>query len=83
MSHPLRIKETTLHRIVLMAMSITLILQTMSIDGTLGWRVVFPLIAIYPGITALISWKLRPSRKKLEADKRTADIRYANAATRA
>jgi hypothetical protein len=63
MSSEAAYKEGLSHHAIMMAMSITAIVETLSIDGPLGWRVVFPLIAIYPGIVALIGWSLSPWSK--------------------
>ena len=76
MSHHVGIRETTLHRIIMMTASIMLIVQTMSVDQDLGWRVIFPLIAIYPGIMALVGGKLRPSRTTFTSSGDTQDLGY-------
>lgn len=78
MSHHFGLKETTLHRLVMMAASITLIIQTMSVDDLLGWRVIFPLVAIYPGIIALVGRKLKSPKAKLGAGGSTPKVGYAN-----
>ena len=41
------------HRIFLMTISLSLIVVTLTTDGSLGWKVAFPLLAINPGISAL------------------------------
>jgi len=44
------------HRVFFMIMSLSLIVVTLTTDGSLGWKVVFPLLAISPGISALTGW---------------------------
>lgn len=82
MSHHFGLKETTVHRLVMMAASITLIVQTMSVDDPLGWRVIFPLVAIYPGIVALVGRKLKSSKTKLSTGGNRPKIGYSNLVTR-
>jgi len=78
----LSFKEETFHRISTMAMSIILIVETLSIDEPLGWRVIFPLLAIYPGIAALIGWDLFPSRDPFTRHaSANARVDYANIPT--
>jgi hypothetical protein len=76
MSRHIGIRESTLHRIIMMGTSLLLIVQTMSVDDELGWRVIFPLIAIYPGLAALLGFKLRPSREMFEAGKNKPEVGY-------
>ena len=45
-------------RVSLMVLSLGLIVVTLATQGPLGWKVIFPLIAIYPGIIALTGWDL-------------------------
>ena len=78
MSHDPAINEELFHRVTMMIMSITLIVETLFMAGPLGWRVAFPLIAIYPGIAALIGWNLRPWTKMFGPDKHGAGIKYKN-----
>jgi hypothetical protein len=60
MSHDPRMNEEISHRVTMLLLSIMLILSTLSMDGPLGWRAVFPLIAIWPGIAALVGLHLAP-----------------------
>jgi len=60
MSHNNQVNEEISHRVTMLILSITLLLATMSMDGPLGWRSIFPLIAIWPGITAFIGLRLAP-----------------------
>jgi hypothetical protein len=43
----------TTRRVSLMVLSLGLIAVTLATQGPLGWKVIFPLLAIYPGIIAL------------------------------
>ena len=45
-------------RVSLMVLSLGLIAVTLATQGPLGWKVIFPLLAIYPGIIALTGWDL-------------------------
>ena len=49
-------KQGTAQRISLLILSIALIAVTLSMQGPLGWYVVLPLLAIVPGVSALIGW---------------------------
>jgi len=49
-------KQGMAQRISLLILSIALIAVTLSMQGPLGWYVVLPLLAIVPGISALIGW---------------------------
>ena len=60
MSHDSQVNEEISHRVTMLVLSITLVLATLSMDGPLGWRSVFPLIAIWPGIAALVGMQLAP-----------------------
>ena len=44
------------HRVIFMILSLSLIVVTLTSDGSLGWKVVFPLLAISPGVSALTGW---------------------------
>jgi hypothetical protein len=65
MSHDPQVNEGISHRITMLILSITLVLATLSMEGPLGWRSVFPLLAIWPGIAALIGLHLAPWGKIL------------------
>ncbi|MBK8162268.1 MAG: hypothetical protein IPK65_03695 [Gammaproteobacteria bacterium] len=60
MSHDPQVNEEISHRATMLVLSITLVLATLSMEGPLGWRSVFPLIAIWPGIAALVGLQLAP-----------------------
>lgn len=60
MSHDSQMNEEISHRATMLVLSITLVLATLSMEGPLGWRSVFPLIAIWPGIAALVGLQLAP-----------------------
>lgn len=60
MSHDPQVNEEISHRAAMLVLSITLVLATLSMEGPLGWRSVFPLIAIWPGIAALVGLQLAP-----------------------
>ena len=45
-------------RVSLMVLSLGMIAVTLATQGPLGWKVIFPLLAIYPGIIALTGWDL-------------------------
>ena len=49
-------KQGMTQRISLLVLSIALISVTLSTQGPLGWYAVLPLLAIVPGISALIGW---------------------------
>ena len=68
-------KQELLHRANMMGMSLTLIIETLGIDGPLGWNVVFPLIAVYPGIVALTGRSLRPWSRSRD---RKSQVEYRN-----
>jgi len=44
------------HRVFFMIMSLSLIVVTLTTDGSLGWKVALPLLAISPGVSALTGW---------------------------
>lgn len=48
----------TTQRVSLMVLSLGMIAVTLVTQGPLGWKVIFPLAAIYPGIIALTGWEL-------------------------
>lgn len=56
MTHYTFTKQGMAQRISLLILSIALIAVTLSMQGPLGWYVVLPLLAIVPGIGALIGW---------------------------
>ena len=56
MTHYTFTKQGKAQRISLLILSIALIAVTLSMQGPLGWYVVLPLLAIVPGISALIGW---------------------------
>lgn len=60
MSHDPQVNEEISHRVTMLILSVTLVVATLSMDGPLGWRTIFPLIAIWPGIAALIGLQLAP-----------------------
>jgi hypothetical protein len=60
MSHDPQVNEEISHRVTMLILSVTLVVATMSMDGPLGWRSIFPLIAIWPGIAAFIGLQLAP-----------------------
>lgn len=70
MSHDPEVNEEISHRVTMLVLSITLVLATLSMEGPLGWRSVFPLIAIWPGIAALIGFHLAPWGKIFGSTKR-------------
>ncbi len=84
MSHDLQVNEEISHRATMLAMSIMLVLATLSMEGPLGWRSVFPLIAIWPGIAAMVGVRLAPwSRIFGNNAENVARVTYKNAATHA
>lgn len=48
--------QGVMQRIGLLLASVALIVVTLQAGGVLGWMVMLPLIAIYPGISALTGW---------------------------
>lgn len=85
MSHDPQVNEEISHRVTMLILSITLVLATLSMEGPLGWRSVFPLIAIWPGIAALVGLQLAPWGKifgsKVKGDK--VHVAYKDLATHA
>ena len=65
MSHDTQVNEEIYHRATMLILSVTLVLATLSMEGPLGWRSIFPLIAIWPGIAALVGLQLAPWGKIL------------------
>ena len=49
-------KQGVAQRVSLLVLSLALISLTLSMQGPLGWYAVLPLLAIVPGISALIGW---------------------------
>jgi len=49
-------KQGVARRVSLLVLSLALITVTLSMQGPLGWYAVLPLLAIVPGISALIGW---------------------------
>jgi len=43
-------------RFSMLFLSLALLVITLATQGPLGWKVVFPYLAIYPGIIALTGW---------------------------
>jgi hypothetical protein len=43
-------------RVSLLIASVALIVVTLQTSGVLGWMAMLPLIAIYPGISAMTGW---------------------------
>lgn len=56
MTHLTFTKQGTAQRASLLILSFALISITLSMQGPLGWYAVLPLLAIVPGISALIGW---------------------------
>lgn len=82
MSHDPQVNEEISHRVTMLVLSVTLVLATLSMDGPLGWRSVFPLMAIWPGIAALIGVQLAPwGRMFGNAGATRARVAYKDAAT--
>ncbi|MBK9130996.1 MAG: hypothetical protein IPM20_05055 [Gammaproteobacteria bacterium] len=50
------INQSNTQRISFLAVSLTLITVPLLSSGVLGWEVILPLIAIYPGIAAITGW---------------------------
>ena len=48
--------QSKVQRVSMLVLSLALIVITLSTQGPLGWKVAFPLLAIYPGIIALTGW---------------------------
>lgn len=84
MSHDNQVNEAISHRVTMLILSVTLVLATMSMDGPLGWRAIFPLIAIWPGIAAFIGMQLAPW-ERIFGESRIASSRilYKDAPTHA
>lgn len=85
MFHDSHMNEEISHRATMLVLSITLVLATLSMEGPLGWRSVFPLIAIWPGIAALVGLQLAPWGRIFSktTGNNTASIAYKDMPTHA
>ena len=48
--------QGVMQRVGLLTVSIAMITVTLHSSGVLGWMVILPLAAIYPGISAITGW---------------------------
>lgn len=50
------INQSIAQRVFMLFASLVMIVATLSTAGPLEWRVILPLLAIYPGVSAFIGW---------------------------
>jgi len=50
------INQSIAQRTFMLFVSLVMIVATLSSAGPLDWRVILPLLAIYPGVSAFIGW---------------------------
>ena len=56
MTHRTLINQSIAQRVFMLFASLVMIAATLLTAGPLEWRVILPLLAIYPGVNAFIGW---------------------------
>ena len=56
MTYRTLINQSATQRVFMLFASLGMIAATLSTAGPLEWRVILPLLAIYPGVNAFIGW---------------------------